>query len=189
MDQAQADSQLPTDIKQGIYTVETITELGAMLRENVLGQVSIDDHRLDEEARLLPNLIFFWQAAYARLDVRAEQKKLALKRAEAEQYIALREQSKTVDGNYTVEEIKARITIQPHIQDIQQEITELVGKREMAKAMLASLRQKGYSLQLISSIRSKEEDWLRQSFARRLEGHPNKEFLLAKLAQLMGDSK
>jgi len=181
--------RLPTDVREDIYTVETITELGAMLKENVLGQVMIDDHKLDEEARMLPNLIFFWQAAYARLDVRAEQKKLALKRSEAEQYIALREQSRASAESYTVDEIKARITVQPHIQQIQKEITELIGKRDMAKAMLASLRQKGYSLQLIANIRGKEEDWLRQSFARRLEGHPNREQLLLELARLTQSSK
>ena len=170
----------------GPFLVKTITEIGATIQQDVLAQVSIDDHRLDKEALELPNLIFYWQAAFGRLDQRVELKKLEVKRTECQLFIGFKDESENTKKRMTMDEIKARVEIEPAVYELKTELAELLAKRETARAVMSALRQKGYSLQLIATMRGKEEDWLRQSLSRRLQDHPQRESLMSKLNEILG---
>ena len=182
---------IPKEAPEGTFDdlphmVQTITEIGATITQDVLAQVSINDHRLDQEAIELPNLIFYWQAAFGRLDQRAELKKLEIKRTECQLFIDFKNAGDNVKKRMTIDEIKARVEVEPSVYELKQELAGLMAKRETARAVMSALRQKGYSLQLIASMRGKEEDWLRQSLARRLQDHPQRESLMSRLNDLLG---
>lgn len=167
------------------FMIEVMSEVGGMLRQNVVQQVSIDDNNLEGEAIDLPALIFYWTAAYGRMEQRIELTKHKLKKIEAEKYVAIREDAEANDRKITVEEIKARIEADDLVSSVKQELTKYATMAKTAKAMMDSLKQKGYSLQLISSMRMKELDWLQQSFSRRLADHPNAQHLMYELQKIL----
>lgn len=168
------------------YLVKVISELGAELDTNALNHINIDDRQLVLEARELPQLIFYYTACYQRMNLRAEQCEIQLKELEAESFVALKEQSRASGKDMPVDEVKARITTIGPVRELRARIAEITSKRDTLKGVLESLRQKGYSLQLIGSIKAKENDWLSESFSRRLEDHPQRDSLLPMLSNLLG---
>lgn len=168
------------------YLVKVITEVGAEISTDALAHINIDDRQLVMEARELPQLMFYYTACYQRMNLRAEQLEIRQKEVEAETFVALKEQSRASGADMPVDEIKARVTTALPVRALRAQIAEITSKRDTLKGVLDSLRQKGYSLQLIGSIKAKENDWLADSFSRRLEGHPQRDQLVPMLANLLG---
>ena len=157
------------------FTIEVLTELGGKIRQSALDHITIDDEHLLQEAKELPQLLFYYQAAWCRLGLRVAQAKMRLEQARANAFIAKKAQCQRTGDKMGVEEINAHITIDPAIQTLTSDYAELDAKSDAVRGILEALRQKGHSLQMVSSIRGKEEDWLRSSFADRFTDHPQRE--------------
>jgi hypothetical protein len=84
------------------------------------------------------------------------------------------------------DEVKARIALDPVVQELRRKVAELTAKAGIVKGILESLRQKGYSLQLLGNLKVREEDWLKRSFADRFANHPEKQRVGQLLSQLFG---
>lgn len=168
------------------FTIEVLTEIGAKIRHMALDQIAVDDDHLDKDARELPQLLFYYQAAWCRLNLRAAQMKIKLDQAEANAFIMNKANSVKLGERMPVEEIKARVTLDPAVISLTNEHAELEAKASTVKGILEALRQKGYSLQLVASIRGKEEDWLRSSFADRFTNNPNRDQIASAFNQILG---
>jgi hypothetical protein len=169
------------------FTIEVLTELQTKIRHSALEHITVNDEHLLQDATELPQLIFYYQAAFCRLNLRAATTKIRLDETEANVYVQLRAQAVKAAEKMTTDEIKARITIDPTVMALGREHLELEAKAAAIKGILEALRQKGYSLQLVASIRSKEEDWLRSSFASRFANNPNRDRIVSSFNQLVGD--
>lgn len=170
------------------FSVAVMTELGAEVKDTVLDHVSLDDERLAKEAIDLPQLIFYYSAAYSRIYLREEQAKMKVKRAEAQAYVAIKNSAIANGERAPVDEINARIAIDPVVQAAQDALIELQAKRQIIKGVLDALERKGFSLGVVGNIRTREEDWLRRSFADRFTGHPNQEEIAKVLNTILGAS-
>ncbi len=146
------------------FTVEVLTELGAHISENALKHIGIDDEHLSQEAITLPQLIFYYNAAHTRIMLREEQ----------------------TGNKITSDEVNARVAINPVVQQHQDEEVELKAKRSIIKGIIDSIERKGFSLQLVGSIRMREEDWLRRSFSDRFRDDPRKKQVASALNQVLG---
>jgi hypothetical protein len=169
------------------FTVEVLTELGAIISQSALAHVAINDDNLAGEATELPQLIFYYQAAWARLSLREEQSEIALKEAEANVYVGLKSRAEASSEKIPVDEIKMRIRLDPVVAKLTRDGAELRSKRDIVRGILDALRQKGYSIQMLGNIRAREEDWLRNSFADRFANHPNRDRIAQVLNQVLGD--
>lgn len=168
------------------YLCSVITEIGAEMAVQTLDHIGIDDKRLAEEAIELPNLLFYYSAVHERISLRIEQRKIELKEIEARHYVSMRERTKANGETMTVDELNARITLEDDVGTLRRTISDLTSKRESVKSVMKSLERKGFSLQLVGTLRSRENDWLRVNFARKLEGNPNKDRILDLLNQVVG---
>lgn len=168
------------------FTVEVLTEIGGKIRMSAIDHVSIDDEHLSKAAIELPQLIFYYQAAFCRLNLRAAQTKIRLEEAKANTYVTVKAAATKVGDKITVDEIHAKTTLDPVIQALVREFAELEAKSSTIHGILHALRQKGYSLQLVASIREKEEDWLRSSFANRFSDHPESRKIAEAFNRLTG---
>lgn len=170
------------------FTVEVLTELGAHISENALNHIGIDDEHLSEEAINLPQLLFYYNAAHTRIMLREEQTKLKVKRAEANAYIAIKNDAVASGNKVTTDEINARVAVNPVVQQHQDEEVELKAKRSIIKGIIDSIERKGFSLQMVGSIRMREEDWLRRSFVDRFRDDPRRKQVSSALNQVLGAS-
>lgn len=168
------------------FTVEVLTEIGAKIRHSALDHVNIDDEHLLQDAKELPQLLFYYQAAWCRLQLRAAQAKIQLDEAEANAYVQIRAGMVKVGERPSVEEIKARITLDTTVQTLVRQHAEIEAKSSTVQGILHALRQKGYSMQLVASIRGKESDWLASSFMDRFADHPQREKIANAFNQLTG---
>lgn len=168
------------------FTIEVLTEIGAQIRHMALDQIAVDDDHLLQDAKQLPQLLFYYQAAWCRLNLRAAQTKLKLEQAEANSFVQHKAQSLKLGERMSVEEIKAHITLDPNVIALANQHAELEAKAAAVKGILEALRQKGYSLQLVASIRGKEEDWLRHSFADRFADHPQRTQIASAFNSILG---
>ena len=170
------------------YLCTVLTELGSETVVQTLEHIGIDDKDLVKDAIELPNLLFYYSAVYERISLRVEQKKIELKEVEARHYVSMREISKASGETITVDELNARITLEDDVGGLRRRISDLTAKRESVKAVTKALERKGFSLQLVGNIRSRESDWLRQSFAKKLEGNPNQNRIMDLLNQVLGSA-
>lgn len=168
------------------FTVEVMTELGAVIKDNALSHVSVDDEHLAHEAKDLPQLIFYYQAAFARINMREEQAQIQLEESEANAWVRIKSAATAAGEKPPADEVKAKVQLDPSVQELRRRVAEIRAKAGVVKAILESLRQKGYSLQLLGNLRMREEDWLRRSFADRFNGHPEKAKIGQALTQLFG---
>lgn len=168
------------------FTIEVMTELGSVMKSNSLSHVSIDDEHLSQEARDLPQLIFYYQAAYSRIVQKEEQTKIQLDEAESQAWVRIKNTANASGDKMPADEVKARITLDPVVQELRRKVAELSAKSGVVKGILESLRQKGYSLQLLGNLKVREEDWLKRSFADRFSNHPEKQRVGQLLGQLFG---
>jgi hypothetical protein len=157
------------------FTIEVLTEIGGKIRMSAMDHVAIDDDHLAQAAKELPQLLFYYQAAFCRLNLRAAQAKIRLDEAKANAYIQHKAAASRAGEKIPADEVHAKVTLDPAVQAIVREHAELEAKADTIQGILHALRQKGYSLQLVASIRGKEEDWLRSSFADRFTDHPQRE--------------
>src|SRR5208283_407727 len=162
--------------------------LGARIRQSVLEHIDIDDDHLNQEARELPQLLFYYNAAYSRVCLKQNQTEIKLEEAESNSFIIHRSSGEKVGKKIGVEELKALVILDPNVQSLKNTIAELESKKNTIRGVLDALRQKGYSLTLIASIRGKEEDWLRLSFADRFRDNPKRENIASALNQMLGDN-
>lgn len=167
------------------YLCKIITEIGAETAVDTLDHIGIDDKRLPQEAQELPNLLFFYSATFERINLRIEREKIKLKETEARQYLAVKEMAKANHESITVDEINAHVTLTPEVSAARQVIVDLTAMRDTVKGVVKALERKGFSLQLIGTIRTREDDWLRQSFRRRLEDHPDRERILTLIDSVL----
>ncbi len=164
------------------FMIEVMNDFGAKVRSDALAHVGIDDQHLGVEAIELPQLIFYYQAAYARLQLHESKCELRVKTAEANAFLRIQSGSESARGKkLSVEEVKAHVMLDPLVQSERHALIEIGGKKDCIKGVIDALRQKGYSLQLLASIRSKEEDWLARSFADRFRSNPKVEQIRAAL--------
>jgi hypothetical protein len=170
------------------FTIEVLTELGAKIRHAALDQIAVNDEHLLQDAKELPQLLFYYQAAWCRLNLRAAQTKIKLEQAEANAFVMHKANNLKLGERMPVEEIKARIILEPNVISLTNEHAELEAKAATVKGILEALRQKGYSLQLVASIRGKEEDWLRSSFADRFADHPQREQIASAFNSVIGSN-
>lgn len=170
------------------FTVQVITELGAQVSQNALSHVAINDEHLASEALELPQLLFYYQAVWCRLTLRAAQAKIRLKEAEANAFVKFRSQSAATGDRMPVDEINARILLEESVKSTARDVAELESRADAVQGILHSLRQKGYSLQLVSGIRQREEDWLRTSFTNRFKNNPKREQIASSLNMILGDN-
>jgi hypothetical protein len=168
------------------FTIEVLTEIGAKIRHSALDHVNIDDDHLLQEAKELPQLLFYYQAAWCRLCLRAAQKKIQLDEAEANAYLQIRSGMIKVGDRPTADELKYKITLEPTVQALVREHAEIEAKSSTVQGILHALRQKGYSMQLVASIRGKESDWLASSFMDRFADHPQREKIANAFNQITG---
>lgn len=168
------------------FTVEIMTELGATMRQSSLSHVGIDDDHLRQEAVELPQLLYYYNAVHTRLALREAQSEIKLEEAEANALIKLRAQANACGEKIGVEDLKAHVRLDPLVQQLRREVVELRGRKDTLRGVLDALRQKGYSLQLAASIRSREEDWLRNSFSDRFKDHPQRDQIAKALNQILG---
>lgn len=168
------------------FTIEVLSEVGSKIRHNAMDHVAIDDDHLVVEAQDLPQLLFYYQAAFCRLNLRAAQAKIRLEEAEANAFVQLRASSAKTGERMPIEEVKARIVLDVSVQNISREHAELEAKASAVQGILSALRQKGYSLQLVASIRGKESDWLASSFADRFSDHPQREHIIQAFNTITG---
>ena len=168
------------------FAIEVLSELGNKLRHNALDHVTINDDHLVVEAKELPQLLFYYQAAFCRLNLRAAQAKIRMEEAEANAFVKFKAESAKHAERMPVDEIKARITLDENVQKITREHAEIEAKADAVRGILEALRQKGYSLQLVASIRGKESDWLASSFADRFSDHPQREQIVQAFNSLTG---
>lgn len=170
------------------YLCKVISELGTETVVNTLEHIGIDDRDLAKEAIELPNLMFYYAAVHERISLRIEQLKIELREVEARHFVSIREKAKAMCEQVSVDETQARITLEPDVCSIRRKIADLTAKRETVKAVTKSLERKGFSLQLVGTIRMRENDWLRQSFARNLDGNPNRQRILDLMNQVLGSA-
>jgi hypothetical protein len=168
------------------FTIEVMTELGSVMKNNSLSHVSIDDEHLAQEARDLPQLIFYYQAAYSRIVQREEQTKIQLDESESQAWVRIKSSANATGDKMPADEVKARITLDPIVQELRRKVAELTAKAGVVKGILDSLRQKGYSLQLLGNLKVREEDWLRRSFSERFSNHPEKQKIGKLINHLFG---
>jgi hypothetical protein len=168
------------------FAIEVLSEIGSKLRHNALDHVAINDDHLVVEAKELPQLLFYYQAAFCRLNLRAAQAKIRLEQGEANAFVQLRASSAKTGERMPIEEVKARIVLDENVQKLSLEHAELDAKASAVQGILSALRQKGYSLQLVASIRGKESDWLASSFADRFSDHPQREQIVQAFNSLTG---
>jgi hypothetical protein len=168
------------------FSVAVMTELGAEVKDTVLDHVSMDDDHLAKEAIDLPQLIFYYSAAYSRAYMREEQSKMKVKRAEAQAFVAIKNAANANGDKIPVDEVNARIAIDPVVQKAQDDLIEIQAKRQILKGVLDALERKGFSLGVVGNIRTREEDWLRRSFADRFTGHPKQDEIAKVINTLLG---
>ncbi len=168
------------------FTIDVLTELGGKIRQSALDHVAIDDEHLAQSAIELPQLLFYYQAAFCRLNLRAAQAKIRMDEAKANAYVQIKAGSTRVGEKIPADEVHAKVTIEPAVQAIVREHAEIEAKAAAIRGVLEALRQKGYSLQLVSSIRGKEEDWLRSSFSDRFCDHPQREQIASAFNRIIG---
>lgn len=169
------------------YHVKVLTALNAELVHSTLSDISIDDRKLSQEASDLPQTMFYHNAVFQRISHQCEIQTLELKELRARARITLIENYRSQGNKITVDEVDARIDLDPPIMEKSRRVAELRSMRDTIDGVLSSLRQKGYSLQMIAQLKSKEEDWLRRSFQDRLKDHPNKDQILSLFTQLLGN--
>jgi Trm5-related predicted tRNA methylase len=131
-------------------------------------------------------LIFYYNAAYTRILLREEQTKLKIKRAEANAYVQIKNEAIASGNKITTDEINSRVALNPVVQQYQDEEVELKAKRSIIKGIIDSVERKGFSLQLVGSIRMREEDWLRRSFSDRFKDDPRRKQVAGALNQVLG---
>lgn len=168
------------------YLCRIINAIGTETAIDTLEHIGIDDRRLPQEASELPNLMFFYSATFERINLRIEREKIRLKELEARQYLSVKERAKANHESITVDEINAHVTLTPEVSQLRQTIIDLTAMRDTVKGVVKALERKGFSLQLIGTIRSRENDWLRQSFRQRLEGHPDQERIINLMDSVLG---
>lgn len=168
------------------YLCRVVSELGAETAINTLDHIGIDEKDLVKEAIELPNLLFFYIAVSERIGLRIEQSKIELKELEAREFIKIKELCRSNGESISVDETNAHVTCIEAVGKLRRRISDLTAKRETVKGVIKSLERKGFSLQMVGTIRSRESDWLRQSFARKLEGHVNKQRIMDLLEQVLG---
>ena len=168
------------------FAIEVMTELGAQIRQSSLAHISIDDDHLGQEAKELPQLLFYYQAVHTRISLREAQAKIRLEEAEANAMVKLRSAAVAAGEKVSVTDLQAQIRLDPNVQQLHRDLAELAARKDTIRGVLDALRQKGYSLQLIASIRGKEEDWLRLSFADRFRDHPQRTEISKALNTILG---
>ncbi len=168
------------------FTIEVLTEIGAQIRHMALDHVAVDDQHLVKDAKELPQLLFYYQAAWCRLNLRAAQTKIRIEQAEANAFLQHKAAAVKLGERASVEELKARVCLDSSVMVLTNEHAELEAKASTIRGILDALRQKGYSLQLVASIRGKEEDWLRSSFADRFADHPKRDQVAAAFNSILG---
>jgi hypothetical protein len=168
------------------YLVNLISEMGAEVRTSTLDHIGIDDRRLVDEAIELPQLLFYYAAVDQRIALRLSQMRIELKEVEAREFVTIADSYRSRGERMGVDEIERRVCLVDAVGKLRRAVASLETRQETVRGVLTALRQKGYSLQLIGSIRGKEEDWLRQSFARRLEGHPQGAKIRSLVEQILG---
>ena len=170
------------------FSVEVLTELGTHIRENALSHIAVNEDHLASEAIELPQLIFYYSAAFSRLLLREEQAGLRAKRAEANAYVQIKSEATANGYKITTDEINAKVAINPAVIQAQDEEVEIKGKRVIIRGILDSLERKGFSLQMVGNIRMREDDWLRKSFADRFAKHPRRDQIASALNTVLGGS-
>ena len=168
------------------FTIEVLTELGAKIREDALAHITVNDEHVSQDAIELPQLIFYYNAAMARLILREEQAHLRAERAEANAYVQIKVEASSMGLKVPVDEVKARIALNPAVIQAQDEEVEIKAKRLIIHGILSAIERKGFSLQLIGQIRMREEDWLRRSFADRFANHPDRKQIASALNTVLG---
>jgi hypothetical protein len=170
------------------FLVKLITEMGSEVQASTLDHIGIDDRKLVDEAIELPQILFYYGAVEQRIALRVGQLKIELKETEAREFISIVEEYRTRGERMGVDEATMRVTMRQAVSERRHAVNALEAKLETVKGVLTALRQKGYSLQLVASVRSKEEDWLRQSFQRRFKDHPAADRVNSLLEQMLGPS-
>lgn len=168
------------------FTIEVLTEIGAKIRHSALDHVAVDDDHLLQAAKELPQLLFYYQAAWCRLTLRAAQIKIRLNEAEANAFVQFKMASIKTGERMPVEEIKARIVLEPSVQALVREHAEIEAKADSVQGILHALRQKGYSMQIVAAVRGKESDWLAASFMDRFADNPNREKIADAFNRIAG---
>jgi len=168
------------------YLVKVMTAMNAEVIHQTIGDISIDERKLAEEAADLPQTMFYHSAVYQRISHQTELAEIELREERARIRITLMEEHRSNSVKITVDEADARIDLVPTIMAKTRRVADLRCMKDTIDGVLSALRQKGYSLQLIGQVRSKEEDWLRRSFQERLRDHPQRDAILAAFTKVVG---